>query len=105
MAWSVGGQQNASYFLLRAAINHLNCTYLGPFFILREFLKRAFKPYADLLSRYNTFWVLQPMKYSPAHILDKPLKLNGLTTIYETGAAFVSGIGREKGAINSKDLI
>ena len=65
----------------------------------------AFNSNADLFSRDNFLRVVKAIKYSLADIFNDAFELYRVTFITEICTSFISGIGRKKSPISSKDFI
>ena len=77
----------------------------GFFDIRRKPGRRAVNPDTDFLPDDDLGRISKAIRNSLTDVFDDAFKLDKLTVTTEVGAALVPGVGREKGAIGSKNLI
>jgi len=78
---------------------------LGSFLVLGESGGRAFDFDADIFAGDDVCWVLKSIGDSAPDVVDDAFELDELAVRAEIGAAFVTGVGGEKGSVGSDDLV
>ncbi|MFH1627970.1 MAG: hypothetical protein ABIE47_04525, partial [Pseudomonadota bacterium] len=56
---------------------------------------------SDLFSNDDSGWISKAIKDSVPDVVDDAFELNALALLAKVGAAFVPGVGREKGSVGS----
>jgi len=67
--------------------------------------RRAVCPDVDFLADNDSGRISEAVNDSLSDVIDDAFELDELTLLTEIGAAFVPGIGGEKGPVGSHDLI
>ena len=59
---------------------------------------------ADFFAQNNLMRISQPVENASSHVIDDASELDVVAVLAEIGAAFVPGIGREKGSVDGQNF-